>query len=148
MTDRQTTSFAVRSAVRRSSQLGSAGGVVIAVGVWLSIGVFGLAGSVFEFARAQAAQAFLITGLVFLPTMLSWAELMSWVRGTGGSYRLVRAAERPVLTLLSGLAHLLGWIALSAFLADTFARYAEGLWLLVLPPLPDRRLLAVPLVLF
>jgi len=148
MTNRQTTSFAVRSAVRRSSQLGSTGGVVIAVGVWLSIGVYGLAGSVLGLARAQAAQAFLIAGLVFLPTALSWAELMSWVRGAGGSYRLVRAAERPVLTLLSGLAHMLGWTALTALLADTFARYAEGLWLLVLPPLPDHRLFAVPLVLF
>jgi uncharacterized hydrophobic protein (TIGR00271 family) len=148
MTKRKRNTFAVRSPVRRSYQVGATGGVLIAIGTWLVIGVFGLSGSALQVTGSQTAWAFLMAGLLFLPTALSWAELMSWVRGAGGSYRLVRAADRPILTFLNGLAHLLGWVALSALIADVFAWYADGLLKLLLPTLPDRRLVALPLVLF
>lgn len=148
MPNRTTTSYAVRSAVRRSHQLGAAGGVAIAVGLWITIGVYGLSGTALTLSGFLTPWAYLLVGLLSLPTVLSWAELMSWVRGTGGSYRLTRAADRPALTFFNSLAHLLGWVTLAALVAEMFSWYAQGLLEFVLPPLPDRRILALPLILF
>ena len=132
--------------VRSSSQVGATRGILVSVGVWLVIGVYALAGNTFQLAGSQAAFVYLISGLLFTPTLLSWAELMGWVRGVGGIFRLVRAAQRPGLSFVVGMAYLLGWVALSALVAQSFAAYTAGLLSYLMRSLPDQRLLVLPLV--
>ncbi len=91
--------------------------MLIGIGLWLVIGLFALYKPVIMLVGRQVGWAYLASGLALLPTLLSYFELRSWIGYTGGSYRLVRAMERPRSAFLAGWSYLLGWASISALLA-------------------------------
>lgn len=118
---------------RRSYQLEPSRVLLLDVGLWLIVGVFGLYESVRIMSGTAAVWVYLATGLLFIPALLSHIELRSWLGHHGGSYRLIRAMERPQLTFLAGWAYILGWAALSALIARLFAHYAGVLIGFIVP---------------
>jgi uncharacterized hydrophobic protein (TIGR00271 family) len=131
---------------RRSHQLRPSGVLLLDVGLWLVIGVFGLYDAVLDLSGADAGWAYLATGLLLIPTLLSHVELRTWIGFSGGSYRPIRAMERPQVTFLAGWTYVLGWAALSALVARLFARYAGDLVGLVTPWQLDETVLAAGMV--
>ncbi len=135
-------------AVRRSHQTRPLDAQVIGIGVWVALGVWALFGEVMGLAGSRTPWIYLLAGLLGLPTILSRAELASWIRGPVTGFRLVRAAERPVLSFLVGWVTLIGWAAASALLASVFGRYASGLLETVIPLPGGERWLTAALVAF
>ncbi len=122
------------------------------IGMWLVIGVIGLLGPAARYSQ-NAGWAYFISILILLPTVLSSLEMRSWIGHSGGSYRLIRAAERNDFTFLAGWLHILGWAGLSAYLVRLFAQYAGRLIVLatgwqIAPPLLTAGLIALPLLFF
>ena len=123
--------------------------MLIGVSLWLTVGVFALFDWVAAAAGRSAPSAYLAVLLFMIPTALSHLELRSWLGRTGSSYRLVKAMERGYLTYLAGWMYALGWAALSALLATSFARYASQLIEMVSGrSVPEAALIGVLLLVF
>ncbi|HEC23027.1 MAG TPA: APC family permease, partial [Chloroflexi bacterium] len=113
--------------LRRSPALRARWAHLLSIGLWLGVGLFVLYDEIRASAGGSLGWAYLVAGLVLIPTALSQAELRSWMRRATGSHWLIRAVERPQLTFFSGWIYILGWTALSALLAHAFATYAAHL---------------------
>lgn len=133
---------------RRSYRLHPPEALLLSIGLWVVIGIFGLYDSTWELAGSGAGWIYVVTGLFLIPTMLGHAELRSWMGRGGGSYRLIQTVERPTLTFFAGWTYILGWTALSALLAHSFAQYATDLIHLFSPDAPDPTVLALIVLLF
>lgn len=148
MSEQQEPASALPFVLRRSFQLSPLSLVLLGAGAWLVLAVF----TGFEFnlglAGGQAGLAYLLFGLLFLPTVLSHIELRQSIRRSGGSYRLLQALERPPLTFLAGWIYLIGWAALSGAVAWGFAGRLGRLLELLTVLRPDRLSLALGFVLF
>ncbi len=131
--------------LRRSFRLRQPGILLMGIGMWLVIGVFGLLGPVVRLSQ-NAGWAYFISIFVLLPTVLSCLELRSWVGHSGGSYRLIRAAERNDFTFFAGWVHILGWAGLSAYLVQLFAQYTGRLIVLATGWTIDSSLLTTGLI--
>ncbi len=119
--------------VRRSPRLHPSRAMLLGIGLWLMVGVFGLYDLTLSYAGRNTGIAYLTTLALLLPTLLSHAELRSWVGSIGGSYRLIQAAERHHLKFFAGWMYFLGWAALSGLVAYTFAENAAGLVNIIIP---------------
>lgn len=135
-------------AVRRSHQTRPFDAQLIGIGVWVTIGVWVLFGEVSGLAADGLRWVYLIVGLLSLPTVLSRAELASWIRGPATGFRMVRATERPLLSFLTGWTTLIGWVAVGALLARVFGRYASELINTLIPLSGSAGWLTVALVVF
>lgn len=121
---------------RRSSQLGTSWVLWLSIGLWLIGGVLGLYDPAQELAGKNAFWAYVVAGLLLIPSLLSQVEMRSWLGSTRGSYRLIQACERPHLTFLAGWTMILGWLAVGGLVARIFAHYAYILlgYLVANPP--------------
>jgi uncharacterized hydrophobic protein (TIGR00271 family) len=112
---------------RRSKQLRPVWARMLNAGLWMIVGIFVLYDKVQALSRGRTGLAYILIGIVMIPTALCYAQLRSWIGRVGGSHRLIQAVERPRLTFFSGWNYILGWAALSALLAQSFAFYAGNL---------------------
>jgi amino acid transporter len=80
--------------LRRSFQLSSFQVVLLGVGAWLLIGVFGGFDAIAAIAGIQSWLAYALFTLLLLPTVLSHVELRQGIRRTGGSYRLLQSLAK------------------------------------------------------
>lgn len=113
--------------LRRSFRLHSRWIVLLEMGLWEVIGIFGLYEQAHLLAGSSTGWAYLAGGVLLVPSILTFIELRSWAGHTGGSYRLIRAVERNNLTFFAGWIYVLGWASISALLALTFASYGTRL---------------------
>lgn len=105
--------------VRRSSEVGRSQAVLFVTGLWLIIGIIGLFGSIGPLASENIYLVYLLAGLFLLPNVLTHIELRSRVQATTfSSYHLIKNMERSSLTYFAGWFYLLGWIVISAMLAE------------------------------
>lgn len=142
MSDQQPAS-ALPFVLRRSFQLSPFSLVLLGAGAWLLVAVFTGFESTGALAGSQAGWAYLLFGVLFLPSVLSHLELRQGIRRSGGSYRLLQALERPPLTFLAGWVYLIGWAALSGAVAWGTAGNAERLLELFSELRPTRLSLAI-----
>ncbi len=117
----------VSIAVRQSHQLRVSEVLLLGIGLWLAVGIFGLFDPVMSLSGQGAGIAYLFVGLLLVPTILSHVELRSWIRHGSGSYQLIQVIERPGMTFFAGWTYLLGWAALSALVGLAFASWAGQL---------------------
>ncbi len=148
MSDQQEPASALPFVLRRSFQLSPLSLALLGVGAWLLLAVFIGFESNLGLAAGQAGLAYLLFGLLLLPTVLSHIELRQSIRRSGGSYRLLQALERPALTYLAGWSYLIGWAALSGAVALGFADRLSRILELTTVLRPDRLSLAAGFVLF
>ncbi len=105
--------------LRRSTEIGRSQTVLFVTGLWLVIVLIGLLGPVSEFASTNTTWVFLLSGLFLLPSILNHIELRSRAQiTTFNSYHLIKLMERSWLTYFAGWFYLLGWIVISAMLAE------------------------------
>jgi uncharacterized hydrophobic protein (TIGR00271 family) len=135
-------------AIRRSHQARPLDAQLIGIGVWMAVGIWALFGEVMGLSGSRAPWVYLIAGLLSLPTVLSRAELASWMRGPVTGFRMVRAAERPILGFLVSWMTLIGWAAAGALMASVFGRFANGLLGTMLPLPGGERWLTAALIIF
>ncbi len=134
--------------LRRSFQLSPFSLVLLGAGAWLLLAVLIGFENTATLAGPQAGYAYLLFGLLFLPSVLSHIELRQEIRRSGGSYRLLQALERPALTFLAGWIYLIGWAALSGAVAWGFAGQLGRLLDLFTILRPDRFSLTLGFVAF
>lgn len=134
--------------LRRSFQLSPFSLVLLGAGAWLLLAVLIGFENTASLAGPQAGYAYLLFGLLFLPSVLSHIELRQEIRRSGGSYRLLQALERPALTFLAGWIYLIGWAALSGAVAWGFAGQLGRLLDLFSILRPDRFSLTLGFVTF
>jgi len=137
--------------LRRSRDVVTSQPLALIVGMWVVIGVFGLHDTVIRMSGVGAAWAYLISAVAILPIALTHIELRSHLRmPERSSYFLIRQAERPGLSFLTGWMYFLGWFALNTLFALAYANtLGAALTLLPEPIIVDTRLLAAAaLVLF
>lgn len=113
--------------LRRSFRLKPTGIVLLGVGMWLVLAVFGLYEHVQLLAGSSTGWAYLLAGLLLIPSILTFFELRGWIGNSGGSYRLIRSLEHNTLTFFAGWVYVIGWASISALLAQTFASHASRL---------------------
>ena len=130
-------------AVRRSFRLSAWEVTLLGLGVWLTIGIFGLFDSLVLLVGSAAGSAYLLYAALMTPTLLTYYELRGWIKSGAGSYGLLQSLERPALPFLGGWLYMLGWAALSGLLAWTFADFTSRL----LDPLFPAEQLRLPLLL-
>jgi uncharacterized hydrophobic protein (TIGR00271 family) len=121
---------------RRSRQLRPAWARLLNAGLWMIVGIFVLYDEVQSLSRGSTGLAYLLIGVVMIPTALCYAQLRSRIGRVGGSHRLIQAVERPRFTFFSGWNYILGWATLSALLARSFAFYAGNLFQAAADALP------------
>lgn len=148
MTEQQEPTSALPLVLRRSFQLSPFSLVLLGAGAWLLLAVLVGFGSTAASAGSQTGYAYLLFGLLFLPSVLTQAELRQSIRRSGGSYRLLQAVERPALTFLAGWIYLVGWAALSGAVAWSFAGQLRRILQLLSLPQLDRIGLAFGFMLF
>lgn len=96
--------------------------VTLGLGAILSAGVFLLVGPVVQWVGARGPWAYLIAGVLFLPTALSLAELMA-AAGPGGIRNLIEASERQLSSYFTGWVLLGGVVALGGLLVRGSSEY-------------------------
>ncbi|NDJ52593.1 MAG: DUF389 domain-containing protein [Chloroflexi bacterium] len=120
--------------------------LLLKIGLWLAIGVFVLYDPVLNLTRESTGWVYIVMGLLLIPTVLSQAELSSWIGQPNGSYRLIEEMEQDSVTFIAGWLYILGWAALSALLALAITANLIPLIELIIPwALPDA-VLAIILV--
>lgn len=101
--------------------------LLLGVGLWLLLGVFGSFDRIAAQAGHRADVVYWLAALLALPSLASHVALRRRNWRSGGSYRLLQALERPALTFLAGWVYPLAWAGLGGMVAWTFGRQAEGL---------------------
>ncbi len=104
----------------------------IATGAMFSSGFFLLPGLAAARAGASAVLAYLLAGVLMVPSMLSMAELATALPRAGGSYYFVDRSLGPAVGTVTGLGT---WLAL--VLKAAFALVGMGAYLAIAPGLAD-----------
>lgn len=112
--------------VRYSRDMRLPRAITLGLGVGLGVGVFVLLGPIAEWTSTRAPMVYLVAAALFLPIVLSMAELAA-ASGPGGVYRLIRDSKHQLFTYLVGWALLGGGIALGALLARGCADYLSAI---------------------
>ncbi|MEX0722649.1 MAG: APC family permease [Gracilimonas sp.] len=105
-------------------------------GLWLLVvngfvgaGIFGLPSGAAELAGAYSVWIYVICALLMLPVILSFAELGSYFRGTGGPIKYGTAAFGPFIGFQAGwlfyVARIISFAANSVLLTDSIAYFFE-----------------------
>ena len=108
--------------------IGGAGIALIVINSMIGSGIFALPGRVVEYAGDLSPWLFLGVGALFLTIVLSFAELSSYFRNSGGPVLYAKAAFGPLGAFGSGW--LLYISRMSAFAANTtaMATYLGAIW--------------------
>ncbi|MCD4831585.1 MAG: amino acid permease [Anaerohalosphaeraceae bacterium] len=102
-------------------QLGLVNVFSIAAGAMISSGLFVLPGLAFAKAGPSIIIAYLLAGLLMVPSMLSAAELATAMPKSGGSYFFIERSMGPMLGTVAGFAN---WLSIT--LKATFAMIGIG----------------------
>lgn len=106
-------------------------------GIWLlsvngliGAGIFGLPGGAARLAGDFSPVVFVLCALLILPVLLSFAELASYFRGTGGPVRYASEAFGPFLGFQAGwlfyMARVVGFSANCVLLVDSIGYFWSG----------------------
>lgn len=106
-------------------------------GIWLLVvngligaGIFGLPSGAAELAGAYSPLIYVFCALLILPVLLSFAELASYFRGTGGPIRYASEAFGPFVGFQAGwlfyVARVISFSANSVLLVDSIAYFWSG----------------------
>lgn len=96
----------------------------IATGAMISSGLFILPAIAFGYGRASIIVAYLVAGILMIPSIFSKAELLTAMPKTGGMYFFIERSFGPFLGIFGGLA---SWFSLS--LKSAFALVGIGAFL-------------------
>ena len=107
--------------IRLTRELGLVGVVSLGLAILMATAVFSLHGSVVAVAGPGAALSYLLMGVVFLLTLVSYVELQFSSEQEGGLYVLLLERVRGPWRFLTGWSILLGGILLCSVLALGFA---------------------------
>ena len=105
---------------------------VMAVNVTIGAGIFALPAVIAMQLGASAIWAYLICGLLMVPTLLCFVELGTKITTTGGSYAYVEKAFGPLAGFLTNTLYWLGYAvmtdaALANVMADNLATFFPAL---------------------
>jgi len=103
---------------------------LLAVNGFIGAGIFGLPGGAARLAGDFSPIVFVLCALLILPVMLSFAELASYFRGTGGPVRYASEAFGPFLGFQAGwlfyIARVVGFSANSVLLVDSIGYFRHA----------------------
>ena len=99
--------------------------VAISVGAMFSSGFFLLPGLAFAHTGPSVFLAYIVSGFLILPSMLSQAELSTAMPKAGGTYYFLDRAFGPLLGTVGGLGTFLGLILKTAFALIGFGAYLQ-----------------------
>ncbi|MCD4785707.1 MAG: amino acid permease [Candidatus Eremiobacteraeota bacterium] len=87
----------------------------ISTGAMISSGLFVLPGMAYSVAGPAMILAYLVAGLMYIPAMLSYAELSTAMPRSGGSYFFVDRSMGPIPGTIGGMSEWLSLILKSSF---------------------------------
>lgn len=116
--------------MKLKKQLGLLDVFCIAAGAMISSGLFVLPGIAFAKCGPSVIVAYLIAGIIFIPSLLSKAELGTAMPKAGGSYFFIERSMGPAAGTLGGLA---SWFSLA--LKSAFALIGIGAFTILVFPL-------------
>lgn len=105
--------------------------IAFGIGPMLSSGFFLLPGMVFAKVGPAAILAYAVAGLLFIPSLISKAELATAMPKAGGAYYFLDRSMGPLVGTISGLGT---WLALS--FKSAFALVGLGAYLVLFLALP------------
>ncbi|MBD3616053.1 MAG: amino acid permease [Gracilimonas sp.] len=110
-------------------KLGLWGLWLLVVNGFIGAGIFGLPSGAAELAGEYSVWIYVICALLMLPVILSFAELGSYFRGTGGPIKYGTAAFGPFIGFQAGwlfyVARIISFAANSVLLTDSIAYFFE-----------------------
>ncbi|MCK4339882.1 MAG: amino acid permease, partial [Candidatus Cloacimonetes bacterium] len=115
--------------MKLKKQLGLLEVFCIAAGAMISSGLFVLPGIAFAKCGPSVIVAYLIAGIIFIPSLLSKAELGTAMPKAGGSYFFIERSMGPAAGTLGGLA---SWFSLA--LKSAFALIGIGAFTILIFP--------------
>ncbi len=115
--------------MKLKKQLGLLDVFCIATGAMISSGLFILPGIAFAKCGPAVIIAYLIAGIIFIPSLLSKAELGTAMPKAGGSYFFIERSMGPAAGTLGGLA---SWFSLA--LKSAFALIGIGAFTILIFP--------------
>jgi APA family basic amino acid/polyamine antiporter len=99
--------------------------VAICVGAMFSSGFFLLPGLAFAHTGPSVFLAYILSGFLIVPSMLSQAELSTAMPKAGGTYFFLDPAFGPVIGTIGGLGTFLGLLLKTAFALVGFGAYLQ-----------------------
>lgn len=101
----------------------------ISTGAMISSGLFVLPGLAYAKSGPAVILAYILAGLMYIPAMLSYAELGTAMPRSGGSYFVVDRSMGPVLGTIGGMSE---WLSL--VLKSSFALIGMGAFMIIIFP--------------
>lgn len=99
--------------------------VAICVGAMFSSGFFLLPGLAFAHTGPSVFLAYIASGILILPSMLSQAELSTAMPKAGGTYFFLDRAFGPIMGTIGGMGTFLGLVLKTAFALIGFGAYLQ-----------------------